>query len=233
MLDLQSRHTLTPEDAKLFAAALDAPPAPTPRALEAARNYGARAWFMPTKRPAYRIEHFDPARHDRADFDCGVARLNNYLKLSAKKQQKDDMTRVYVAVEEGSPRILGYHAINFGMMNVDQLKRRPRGTPDHGEIPVLFLGQVAGRRATTGQRSRRYPHAHHVFEKACVIADAAGCHAIILDVISDGGEAEFARRRSWYESFGFATFVSNPARMFLAMKQVRAVVQASSGSPNP
>ena len=42
VLDLQSRHTLTPEDAEMFAAALDAPPAPTPRALEAAGNYSAR-----------------------------------------------------------------------------------------------------------------------------------------------------------------------------------------------
>ncbi len=42
VLDLQSRHTLTSEDAEIFAAALDAPPAPTPRALEAARNYSAR-----------------------------------------------------------------------------------------------------------------------------------------------------------------------------------------------
>ena len=38
----QSHHVLTPEDAELFAAALDARPAPTPRALEAARNYRAR-----------------------------------------------------------------------------------------------------------------------------------------------------------------------------------------------
>jgi len=42
VLDLQSRHTLTPEDARMFAAALDAPAAPTPRALESARDYGAR-----------------------------------------------------------------------------------------------------------------------------------------------------------------------------------------------
>ena len=42
VLELQSRHTLTREDAQQFAAALDAPPAPTPRALQAARNYGAR-----------------------------------------------------------------------------------------------------------------------------------------------------------------------------------------------
>ncbi len=41
VLELQSRHTLTSEDARVFSAALDAPPAPTPRALEAARNYRA------------------------------------------------------------------------------------------------------------------------------------------------------------------------------------------------
>lgn len=40
-----------------------------------------------------------------------------------------------------------------------------------------------------------------------------------------GGEEEFGRRKAWYESFGFASFASNPARMFLALKQVRAVVQ--------
>ena len=42
VLDLQFRHTLTSADARMFAAALDTPPAPTPRALEAARHYGAR-----------------------------------------------------------------------------------------------------------------------------------------------------------------------------------------------
>ena len=182
---------------------------------------------MPTEPPALRIENFDPARHDRDGFDCGVDRLNDYLKLSARKQQKDDMTRVHVVVEEGNPGILGYHAINLGMMNVDELRRRPRGSPDHGEILVLFLGQVAVDQAAQGKGLGGILM-HHVFEKACMIADVAGCHAIVLDVISDGGEADFARRTEWYESFGFASFASNPARMFLALKQVRAVVQAGS-----
>ena len=179
---------------------------------------------MRTEPSALRVEHFDPTRHDRADFDCGVDRLNNYLKLSARKQQKDDMTRVYVVVESGSTKILGYHAINTGMMNVDELERRPRGAPDHGEIPALFLGQVAVDKAVQS-RGLGGILMNHIFEKACVVSDLAGCHAIILDVISDGGEEEFGRRRAWYESFGFASFASNPARMFLALKQVRAVVQ--------
>ena len=39
------------------------------------------------------IEPFEPARHERAEFACGVARLDNFLRLSARKQQKDHFTR--------------------------------------------------------------------------------------------------------------------------------------------
>ena len=42
VIEAQSKHVLTREDAEQFAAALDAPPAPTPRALEAAKHYRAR-----------------------------------------------------------------------------------------------------------------------------------------------------------------------------------------------
>ena len=182
----------------------------------------------PMEQKSLRIESFDPSRHDRADFDCGVVRLNNYLKLSARKQQQDDMTRVYVVVEEGSSRVLGYHAINLGVMNVEELHRRPRGAPSHGELPVLFLGQVAVDKASQG-RGLGGILLHHVMEKACNVADLAGCHAILLDVISDGGDEEFARRKAWYGSFGFKAFASNPARMFLVMKQARTLVQARRG----
>ena len=39
---------------------------------------------------------------------CGTGRLDNFLRFSARKQQKDDFTRVFVAVGEGSSGVLGY-----------------------------------------------------------------------------------------------------------------------------
>ena len=42
VLTTRSSHTLTPEDAKRFAAALDPPPEPTPKALAAAKAYRDR-----------------------------------------------------------------------------------------------------------------------------------------------------------------------------------------------
>ncbi len=42
VIEDSSRHVLTTEDARLFAAALDTPPAPTPRAVNAAASYRRR-----------------------------------------------------------------------------------------------------------------------------------------------------------------------------------------------
>jgi hypothetical protein len=171
-----------------------------------------------------RIEQFNPETHDRSSFSCGVKRLDNYLKLTARKHQKHNMTRVYVVVADGDNVILGYHAINLGMMNVEELSAQPRGAPDHGELPILFLGQVAVCISVQNQGLGSILM-HHVFEKACVIADQAGCFALVLDVMSDGGSQAFERRKSWYADFGFQPFASNSARMFMTMTQVRAVVQ--------
>lgn len=178
---------------------------------------------MPTEKTPLNIERWNPGRHDRSGFDCGVERLNNFLNLSAKKQQKDDITRVYVAVEAGDVKILGYHAINAGRMNVSEMEKPPRGAPSHGEIPVLFLGQVAVDRSAQGLGIGALLM-HHVFEKARVVADEIGCHAVLLDVMSDGDQDAFVRRKGWYAAFGFQSFASNEARMFMTMKQVRQIV---------
>ncbi|MYA89979.1 MAG: DUF1778 domain-containing protein [Boseongicola sp. SB0662_bin_57] len=42
VIESSSRHVLTADDARLFAAALDKPPAPTPRATKAAASYRRR-----------------------------------------------------------------------------------------------------------------------------------------------------------------------------------------------
>ena len=179
---------------------------------------------MLTEDTPLNIESWTPGRHDHSGFDCGVGRLNNFLKLSARKQQKDDMVRVYVAVEPGQTKILGYHAINIGTMNVAELAKPPRGIPGHGEIPVLFLGQVA-----VDQKAQELGVGslltYHVFEKACVVADEAGCHAILLDVVSDGDAEALTRRKGWYREFGFQSFASDEARMFMTLKQVRRIVE--------
>lgn len=67
---------------------------------------------------------------------------------------------------------------------------------------------------------------HHIFEKACVIAEKAGCHAVLLNGMSDGDAEAFAKRKGWYEDFGFQSVASDEARMFITMKQIRQIVKS-------
>ncbi|WP_152669655.1 hypothetical protein [Synechococcus sp. GFB01] len=55
----------------------------------------------------YRIEAFDPGLHDTKDFRCGSDSQDNFLRRTAKRQQRDGYTRLYVATDAaqaGEPR---------------------------------------------------------------------------------------------------------------------------------
>ena len=45
---------------------------------------------------AVRIEAFDPGLHDTKDFRCGSDSQDNFLRRTAKRQQRDGYTRLYV-----------------------------------------------------------------------------------------------------------------------------------------
>jgi hypothetical protein len=47
---------------------------------------------------ACRIEAFDPGLHDTKDFRCGSDSQDNFLRRTAKRQQRDGYTRLYVAL---------------------------------------------------------------------------------------------------------------------------------------
>lgn len=184
---------------------------------------------MPTDRGEFPVEirAFDPARHDRAGFDCGYERLNNFLRLSARKQQKADLVRVYVLTRAGEAKVLGYHSINVYSLSAEDFgPLAPKAAPRHGAIPALYLSMVAVDRAAAdgGLGGLLVIHA---MQKAALVAEGAGCHAIVLDVMTDGGEAEIARRTGFYGRFGFRPFPSNPLRMFITMPEVRAVLETA------
>ena len=98
------------------------------------------------------IEPLDPGRHDRSGFSCGTDRLDNFLRFSARKQQKDDFTRVFVAVAQGSPGVLGYYALNAHAIATGELGAdQPRQAPNTGSIPALYLSMIAVDRSRQGE----------------------------------------------------------------------------------
>ena len=176
-----------------------------------------------------RIEQLDPARHNRAAFACGVDRLDNFLRATARKQQAADFTRVQVATE-GDGGILGYCALNAhaletatGSLPRDLTRHAPRA----GTIPAIYLSMIAVDQRHQGRGLGRVLLAD-ALTRALAAADQIGVKAVVLDVIKDGGPEVTERRRAFYLKMGFQPFPSRPSRMFIAIETVRAARQGDA-----
>ena len=169
------------------------------------------------------IEPFEPIRHERSGFSCGTERLDNFLRLSARKQQKDDFTRVFVAVAEGSPKILGYYALNAHAVATGELGAdRPRRAPNTGSIPALYLSMIAVDRSWQG-KGLGSDLAIDALGRALNVAGEVGLKLVVLDVIDDGGNEAFARRMEFYRRLGFQSFQDRPERMFITIATIRSM----------
>lgn len=173
--------------------------------------------------PRLVIETLDPARHDRAKFSCGVARLDNFLRRTARKQQAADFTRVRVLVEDGESTILGYYALNAHALETidDPPREMIRHAPRSGSIPAVYLSMIAVDSRQQGRGMGRILLAD-ALDQAVAAADHIGIKAVVLDVIEDGGPEVAERRRAFYVAMGFQPFPSTPTRLFLGIDTIRA-----------
>ncbi|MCY4393774.1 MAG: GNAT family N-acetyltransferase [Rhodospirillaceae bacterium] len=150
-------------------------------------------------------------------------RLDAFLQFTARKQQKDDFTRVFVAVSDGSPEILGYCAMNAHAVATSDLGAdRPRRTPSTGGIPALYLSMIAVDRSRQG-KGLGSDLAIDALGRARSVAGEIGLKLVVLDVIDDDGSAVFAHRRGLYRRLGFRSFQDRPERIFIAIDTIRAM----------
>ncbi len=54
----------------------------------------------------------------------------------------------------------------------------------------------------------------HVFEKAHIISEQAGCFSITLGVMSNFDDATFACRQNWFQPLGFRLFEQSVTHVY-------------------
>ncbi len=172
---------------------------------------------------AYTIEPFDPAKHDRAAFSCGVEQVDNYFQKTANKLAKADNVRLYVMVDPDGT-VIGFYALNAHAVQFAELPAKfARTRPSHGNIPAAYISMI-GR----DQKFRGGGYGGDLLVDAlrriAIAADAIGVAVVMLDVLDCGGPDRVARRKALYESYGFQSLASNPLRMFMAVSVVRKLI---------
>ena len=176
----------------------------------------------------YVIEPFDPDKHDRAAFSCGVEQVDNYFKKTANKLHKAGNVRLYVMrTAEGA--IIGFYAINAHAVDFTELpKQYARTRPGHDSIPSAYISMIG--------RDERFRGGGFggdllidALLKIAQAADHLGIAMVMLDVLDCGDPERTERRKALYESYGFRALEAERLRMFLPMGTVRMVIEEELG----
>ncbi|MCS5698838.1 GNAT family N-acetyltransferase [Cyanobium sp. FGCU-52] len=169
----------------------------------------------------YRIEAFAPDRHDTKGFRCGRASQENFLRRTARRQQRDGYTRLLFATSaEDSAEsrvVLGFYPINAHAIGTADLpaKAAPRAPRSH-LIPAVFLSHLAVDRKHQGQGLGRILLVDAL--QQCQRVEAIlGVRLLLLDVAAEGGEEVRTRLHRFYAEMGFKPLPGHPERLFLSL----------------
>ena len=151
--------------------------------------------------------------HDFADFRCGEASLDDWLKRRARANQVSGASRTYVVCQD--KRVIGYYALASGVVAVESAPGRFRRNMPN-PIPVAVLARLAVDRNWQGQgigralfrdAARRVAHA----------ADAIGIRGIVVHALSD-------EAKNFYLALGFDPSPHQPMTLMVTLTDIRDAI---------
>ena len=150
--------------------------------------------------------------HDRAAFSCGVEELDTYLKRRAGQDVRRRVARVFICVEEGESRILGFYTLSALSVDVGSLPEdAARKLPKH-PVPVALIGRLAVAQDAQAQGIGQILLADAV-KRTVSVSQEIAVYALVVD-------ANDARARTFYEGFGFLPLPDQQRRLFLPLASV-------------
>ena len=151
-------------------------------------------------------QDFDPSRHDRGSFLCGVAILDDYIKQLASQHRRKNIAAVRVLIDRSAPTLMmGYYTLSASTVEARELGST-KGLPRHA-IPCILLGRLA-----VDLRYQGLGVGGVLLAKAIVrcqqAIDLVAAHALLVDA-KDEAAAHF------YKYCGFVPCTDDPRRLYL------------------
>jgi GNAT superfamily N-acetyltransferase len=169
------------------------------------------------------FEPFDPDKHDRTAFSCGVDQVDNYFKKTANKLQKAGNVRVSVLLD-ASDVLLGFYAVNAHSVDYADLpKKYARTRPAHGSIPAAYISMLGVDQKYQGNGLGGVILIE-ALKKLAKASEAIGIAVVLLDVPNCGDEEVTNRRLALYQDYGFAPLQSLPFRLFMPIPNAQTLL---------
>jgi predicted GNAT family N-acyltransferase len=162
--------------------------------------------------PQFAIERLSK-RHDRSQFDCGQASLNDWLRMRSSQFDRRDLARTYVLVQSGESVVLGYYALTTHRVRYDALPAdEAKGLPQI-DIPVILLGRLAVDQSIRGQGCGELLLLD-ALRRCELISDQVGVRAVEVDAIDSAAQ-------QFYRKYGFLELLDDPHHLLLPMSDIR------------
>lgn len=145
--------------------------------------------------------------HKIADFECGEAALDDWLKRRAMTNHLSGASRTFV-VADSDHRVLGYYALAAGAVS-HQISTSSvrRNMPD--PVPVMVLARLAVDRSVQGNKLG-VAMLRDAVVRVNLVAQNAGVRALLVHALDD-------RAKHFYERYGFQASPLHPMTLMLRL----------------
>ena len=159
----------------------------------------------------WRIEPLH-ASHERGEFSCGKAPLDDFLRLRASQYEKRRLGRTYVALFPGGTRVAGYYTLPAGAVAVANLPpEAAKRLPKH-PVPVILLGRLAVDQKARGQGLGK-ALLRDALRRSLDLSEQIGLFAV--EVLAIDADA-----REFYTKYGFVPLADNDLHLFLPIRTI-------------
>jgi ribosomal protein S18 acetylase RimI-like enzyme len=146
-------------------------------------------------------------QHDRAAFSCGEPDLDDWFRRRASQDEKRNVARVFVAVDDASG-VVGFYRISSFTLSIQDLPEEiGRKLPRYDALPAALIGRLA-----RDQRARGRGVGELLLADAVRRILGAGRSLAVFAIVVD---AKNDRAAKFYRGFGFRAFPLRPSRLYL------------------
>ena len=158
--------------------------------------------------------------HQRGAFLCTNQTIQNYCRNNARRDNDAYKVRVYVACEEGSLDVLGYHYLSLTSYKVGRLDDSADKKFERVDaVPAVYLGMIGVHDHVVRQGIGKLLMRDAML-RVVSIADLAGTYALTLDALDEELVAYYR------DQFGFQSFKAGSGlEMFLPLLTIKAALQ--------
>jgi GNAT superfamily N-acetyltransferase len=163
----------------------------------------------------WRIERLDRS-HQRAEFRCGKAALDDFLRSLVGQYERRNLGRTFVAVRDGEKRVYGYYTLASGSVSFQNLPdAAARKLPKH-PVPVILLARLAVDLTLQG-KGLGEALMIDALKRCLQLTDTLGVYAVEVDAIDQQAKA-------FYQKYGFTALVDNEFHLYLPTATFRNTI---------